>query len=63
MSLEQVHAAILYYLHNRKDVNAYMAAWLEHGQRMREEQQRNPPPHVAHLRALLAERREVKKAA
>jgi uncharacterized protein (DUF433 family) len=58
LTLEQVYATILYYLHNREQVEAYMTEWLEHGHRMREEQERNPPPFVTRLRALKAERQK-----
>ncbi|MBC8450149.1 MAG: DUF433 domain-containing protein [Chloroflexi bacterium] len=57
LTLEQVHAAITYYLHNRQAVSAYLEDWLEHGRQMREEQERNPPPVVVKLRALAAQRR------
>jgi uncharacterized protein (DUF433 family) len=56
LTLEQVYATILYYLHNRGKIEAYIADWLEYGRRMREEQDRNPPPVVVRLRALKAER-------
>jgi uncharacterized protein (DUF433 family) len=58
LTLEQVYATILYYLHNREEIEAYIADWLEYGRRMREEQDRNPPPVVARLRALKAERQK-----
>ena len=58
LTLEQVYATILYYLHNREKIDAYMTDWLEYGRRMREEQDRNPPPVVVHLRAMKAERQE-----
>jgi uncharacterized protein (DUF433 family) len=56
LTLEQVYATILYYLHNKAAVSTYLADWLEHGRRAREEQQRNPPPFVEKLRRLKAER-------
>ena len=62
LTLEQVYATILYYLHNREQINAYLADWLEWGRRMREEQERNPPPVVQRLRALKAERESAKAA-
>lgn len=55
-TLEQVYATILYYLHNREQVTKYLEDWLAWGDRMREEQNRNPPPFVLRLRALRAER-------
>ena len=56
LTLEQVYAAITYYLHNREAVNTYLEDWLEHGRRMREEQERNPPPVVTKMRALAEQR-------
>ena len=56
LALEQIYATILYYLHNRAKVEAYMKEWLEWGERMRAEQDRNPPPVVVRIRALKAER-------
>ncbi len=63
LTLEQIHATILYYLHNREMMDAYITDWLEWGQHMREEQERNPPPVVVRLRALKAERQKTRKAA
>lgn len=57
LSLEQVYATILYYLHNREQVSKYMADWLEWGQKMREEQKRNPSPVVQKLMKIKAERK------
>lgn len=56
LSLEQIYATILYYLHDQERVGGYVDAWLEHGRRMREEQERNPPPVVVRLRKLKAAR-------
>lgn len=55
LTLEQVYATITYYLHNREKVEAYLSEWLAYGQRMREEQERTPPPVIIKLRALAAE--------
>lgn len=62
VTLEQVYATILYYLRNKESVSAYIADWLEHGHRAREEQKRNPPPVSEKLRKLRAERAAMKKA-
>jgi uncharacterized protein (DUF433 family) len=62
LNLEQVYATILYYLHNKEAVSTYIADWLEHGHRAREEQKRNPPPVVQKLMKLKAEREAMKKA-
>lgn len=58
LSLEQVYATILYYLHNREDIDRYLTEWLEYGEKMRAEQKRNPPPVIVRLRALKEKRRE-----
>lgn len=56
LTLEQVYATILYYLHHKEAVEVYMTDWLEWGDRMRAEQQRNPRPIVEKLRKLKAEK-------
>lgn len=61
LELEQVYATILYYLHNKEVVSAYVTNWIEHDWRMREEQKRNPPPVSEKLRKLRAERRAIRK--
>jgi uncharacterized protein (DUF433 family) len=62
LTLEQVYATILYYLHNKEAVSKYLADWIEHGDRMLAEQEQNPPPGLQRLLQLdadklLAERR------
>lgn len=52
LTLEQVYATILYYLHNREVVDAYLIDWLEYCRKSAEEQERNPPPVVLKLRKL-----------
>ncbi len=52
LSLEQIYATILYYLHNKEDVHQYITEWIEFGERMREEQERNPDPVILKIRAL-----------
>ena len=52
INLEQVYATILYYLHNKEAVHEYVTDWLEFGERMREEQEKNPPPVVLKFRKL-----------
>jgi len=55
LTLEQVYATILYYLHEKEKVSQYITDWLEWGRKMREEQRKNPPPSVERLRKLKAE--------
>lgn len=56
LSLEQVYAAITYYLHNEDRVRQYLANWIEQGRRMRDEQQRSPSAAVTRVRNVKAER-------
>jgi uncharacterized protein (DUF433 family) len=56
LSLEQVYATILYYLQHKEAVSQYLTEWVEHGDRMRAEQQKNPSPAALRLRQLKAER-------
>ena len=56
LSLDQIYATILYYLRNKEQVQAYLTAWLEHGERMRAEQARHPTPAMLKLRRFRAER-------
>lgn len=42
LTLEQVYATILYYLHNQEAVAAYLGDWLEFGQQMRTAQGHDP---------------------
>ena len=55
IDLEQVYATILYYLHNKDVVHQYMTDWIEYGERMREEQEKNPSPGIVRLRRLVQE--------
>lgn len=56
LSLEAVYATITYYWRNRERVDAYLRAWREHGERMRREQELDPPPAVQRLRAMIRQR-------
>ena len=56
ITLEQVYATILYYLHNKEAVSKYIADWLEYCLKSEREQDENPPPFVVRLRKLKAER-------
>jgi uncharacterized protein (DUF433 family) len=50
LELEQIYATVTYYLHDNARVSQYLANWLEHGHRMRDEQRRNPTPAMLKLR-------------
>jgi uncharacterized protein (DUF433 family) len=56
LTLEQVYAAILYYLRNRPQMDTYLADWLDWSYRAREEQRRDPPPLVTRLAVLKEEK-------
>jgi uncharacterized protein (DUF433 family) len=62
VTLEQVYATILYYLHNQEAVSAYITDWLEWSHQQRKAQELNPHPAAARLRKLKAEREAIKKA-
>lgn len=62
LSLEQVYATILYYLHNKEIVSQYVADWLEWSHQQLKAQQLNPSPSALRLRKLRAEREDMKKA-
>src|SRR5947207_3387085 len=55
LTLEQVYATLLYYLHNKEQVDAYLDTYLADSLRRQEEQDRNPSPAVLRLRALRAQ--------
>jgi len=63
LTLEQVYAMILYYLHNSEAVSKYVADWLEWGHQQRKAQELNPPPGIIRLRKLKAEQEAKKKKA
>lgn len=50
LTLEEIYATNLYYLHNEQEIHDYMTKWIEHGRRMRAEQERNPSPAILKLR-------------
>ena|SRR5438874_12866782 len=56
LTLEQVYATILYYLHNKEAVSKYLADWMEWGREMRRQQAANPSPEIQRLRKIKAER-------
>ena len=62
LTLEQVYATILYYLHNKEAVTKYVADWLEWGHQQRKLQELNPPAGMLRLRKLRAEQKTAEKA-
>jgi len=57
LTLEQIYATLLYYHRHQAQISKYMSDWLEHGRRMREEQERHLPPAIVRLRQLTPEQR------
>ncbi len=55
LTLEQVYATITYYLRQKEEISQYLTEWIEHSDRMWEEQQRNPTPAMLRLRQIKAE--------
>lgn len=56
LTLEQVYATILYYLHNKDEISKYIADWMEWGREMRRQQAANPSSEMLRLRKIKAER-------
>ena len=50
LTLEQVYATLTYSLHNQAAMSQYLADWIAHGERLRAEQEQNPPPGLRWLR-------------
>lgn len=61
LTLEEVYATILYYLHNKQQVTKYIEDWLEYCFQARKAQEENPPPFVARLRAFKEEQEQLAK--
>lgn len=60
LTLEQIYATILYYLHNQETISSYMGNWLEYCLKSEREQDENPSPVVAKLQKLKAEQKSAK---
>lgn len=56
LTLEQVYATLLYYFHNRAEVDAYLETGRAYTERAWQEYQRNPSPVTKRLRELKARR-------
>ena len=56
LELQQIYATILYYLHNREMVEAYLLGGLDFSRKMREKQTEMPSPAVSRLLKLKAEK-------
>ncbi len=55
LKLEQIYATILYYLHNREKIEAYLLDWLNFSREARERQAENLPPVILRLQKLKKE--------
>jgi uncharacterized protein (DUF433 family) len=62
LTLEQVYATVLYYLHNKEVVSTYLADWLEWSHQQRRMQEATPSPLALRIRQLKAERALCKDA-
>lgn len=56
LTLEQVYATLVYYFHNRAQVEAYLEAWRKYTEQARLECQREPSPVARRMRDLKARR-------
>lgn len=56
LTLEQIHAVILYYLHYKEATDKYLADWLQYCRKSREENMRDHAEWYAKMRRLKAER-------
>ncbi len=63
LSLEQIHAAITYYLHNQAAMDAYLARLGEWREQQYQDWKASPSPVVQRLRALKRARTDKKQAA
>ena len=61
VTLEQVYATILYYLHNKESVSKYLENWIEYCLKSEQENDKNPPVFVIRLRQVKAEREAAKQ--
>lgn len=59
LTLEQIYATILYFLHNQEDVTQYMADWLNYCRESEKEQIENPPEYILRLKKLKVEREKI----
>ncbi|WP_289500444.1 DUF433 domain-containing protein [Gloeocapsopsis sp. IPPAS B-1203] len=56
LSLEQIHATITYYLHNRDRIDSYLLRLAEERERRYQEFRVNPSPLVQHLKTMKVNR-------
>ena len=56
LTLKQIYGTITYYLFNKETIDAYIAAGQKQAEEAYEEQRKNPPPGVARLMEIKAQR-------
>ncbi len=59
LTLEQIYATILYFLHNKTQITQYMADWLSYCQESERQSQENPSESLIRLRQLKAEKEKI----
>ena len=59
LTLEQIHATILYFLHNKEQITQYMSDWLNYCRESEKQSRENPPQCLARLRQIKAERERI----
>jgi uncharacterized protein (DUF433 family) len=57
VTLEQVYAAILYYLHHQETVGQYVSDWIKHTDEAAAAQDANPSAHLLRLRHIIEQQR------
>ena len=62
LNLEKIYATLLYYERNKQAMDDYLAAWLAHGEQMRQEQAANPTPDMLRLRKIRTQQDKQMKA-
>ena len=58
LTLMQIYGTITYYLFNKEPIDAYMEAGRKQAEEAYEEQRKNPPPGVARLMKIKAQRED-----
>lgn len=61
LGLEQIYATITYYLHNRSEMDAYLARLAKSREQRYQVWAANPPPIIERLRKLRAEREQERR--
>jgi uncharacterized protein (DUF433 family) len=56
LTLEQIYATILYYLHNQQAVDQYLTDWLHYCAQAERNQDENPPAIVTRLKQMKRDR-------